>query len=186
MIKIKKKEFQKLYSLACNNWIPKLNEKFKTQIFSEELEFEESFFEEMRKACTKEQLEVFNIIFKSYIKEEIDYTKTVKNYSDVCKELKIKELTEKDFKQFGDDAKKMLAFHQLKNIEKLFNKGWTPDFNNFEYKYYPYFIYNNGGLSFFVSHCFSCYFDGCVALFKDRNTSNFIGKIFLNIYKNII
>ncbi len=72
-IKIKKKEFQKLFNIACATWKPKLEEKLKPFIFEDEITFEESFFNDMRGACTEDQLKIFNVIFK------------------VCKQLKEKE-----------------------------------------------------------------------------------------------
>jgi len=188
-IKIKKSEFQKLYKVACDGWKTKFNEKFKHQLFDDELEFEESFIEEMEKACDSsrpEQLKTLKSIFKAYIKENI--FSQIRNYSDVCKALKIKELTISDFKAFGEEAKKMLAFHKIKNIEKLFNETWKPNFiDGSQYKYYPYFTANkNGGLGFGDCSCYYSGFCGRVGLFKDSKTATFVGKTFTDIYQDLI
>ncbi len=187
MITIKKSEFQKLYNLACSSWKTKFDEKFKNQLFSEELELEEVFLEEMEKACNTDQLKVFKTIFKEYQKEDLF---SIKTYKEVCKKLKIKELTEKDFKQFGEDSKKMLAFHKIKNLERVFNEKWVANWSNTsQYRYYPYFYYKNGSLvDGSVVGCCSDpdRFYGGVAFYKDSKTAVFVGEHFKDIYLDLI
>ena len=184
MIKISKKSFNSLYILACKNWQDKFNEKFKYQLFSEELEFEESFLDEMERACDPKQLETFKRIFKDYIKEDLF---SIKTYSEVCKKLGIKELTEEDFKQFGN-PKQMLAFHKIKNIEKLFNGTWKPDFScSTQYKYYPYFEkVSSGWQSYSTPYDSTADFHGGSGLYKDSKTAEFVGKTFQEIYIDLI
>lgn len=99
-------------------------------------------------------------------------------YSKVCKALGEKELTIKDFSFLPLEQRvKALAFHQIKNIEKLFNAGST---NNY---WYPYFNRVSGGLVFYYSIDCSVSFFGLVGLYKDRVTSDFVGKTFVDIYK---
>jgi hypothetical protein len=83
-IKIKKKEFQKLYDIACNQWQPIFQEKFKEFLFEDYIEFDESFLLKMQKACTDPQLKVFNVIFKPYLEEVIDLF-SINTYKKVCK-----------------------------------------------------------------------------------------------------
>lgn len=186
MVKIEKTEFKKLYDKACDSWKKKFDEKFKTQVFSQDLEFEETFLEEMEKACDPNQLGIFRTIFKKFLKEDL-FTK-IKTYSGVCKELGIKELTLKDFKVFGEDASKMLAFHKIKNLERLFNGDWKANLKDSnQNKYYPYFTINSsGGLVFGGSDCYASGFGGGAGLYKNAKTADFIGKNFTDVYEDLI
>jgi len=151
------------------------------------LKIEELTAKKLYKTAAPELKEILEQSFgKEFFSEEL--TDIIKNYSDVCKKLNTKELTEKDFKQFGDDAKKMLAFHQIKNIENLFNQGWIKDWSNkSQYKYYPYFEVLSCGVLrccrvSYVSVCFL----GSVAFFKDEKTAKFVGQTFIDIYKELM
>ena len=137
----------------------------------------------MKKACDPNQLKTLRRLFKDHLKEDLF---SIKTYSEVCKNLGIKELTEKDFKQF-DNSRQMLAFHKIKNIEKLFNGDWKPDFSDSsQYKYYPYSEKISGGWRFVVSNYYYYGFCGSCGLFKDKKTSDFVGSTFLDIYLDII
>lgn len=186
MIKIKKSSFSKLYHSACDSWKSKFDEKFKKQLLSEELEFEESFLDEMERACNNNQLKIFKSIFKEYQKDD---SFSIKTYKEVCKELKIKELTLKDFKQFGKDASKMLSFHKIKNLERLFNGNWKADWNNSsQYKYYPYFTKSSGSgwsVGSVASYCVY-WFGGSVGFYLDEKTALHIGNNFKDIYISFI
>ena len=109
----------------------------------------------------------------------------IKNYSDFCKEFKIKEFKESDF-LFLPKLQRIKAFnyHKIQNIVQFLNGKWRIDWTNSnQQKRYPYFIYNTGsGLGVYCSgvSC-DCYF-GQVAYFKDKETSDFVGKTFLDIY----
>lgn len=186
MIKIKKSEFKKLYDTACTNWKSKFDDRFRTQVFSDNLEFEDGFLDEMQKACDSKQLAVFNVIFKPFIKE--DLFSSTKTYTEVCKKLKVKELKLKDFIEFGEDARKMLAFHKIKNLERLFNGDWKADLKNpNQNKYYPYFTVNSsGGFVFYGCYYGDSAFAGHAGLFKDSRTAEFVGKTFPDIYQDLV
>ena len=114
----------------------------------------------------------------------------IRSYSDVCKELKIKELLLSDFSFLPVDQQlKTLNFHKLKNIEKLFNENWKVNWaDSNQTKWYPWFRYKKSlaGLGFIDSGCNYDYSYGAVAFFKDEKTSNFIGKTFIDVYKGIL
>lgn len=120
--------------------------------------------------------------------DSISLFNKVRNYSDVCYYLNINELTIESFSFLPEeDAIKQLAFHQIKNIEKLFNVGWKVDIKDInQYKYFPYFTLHSGGLVFFDSFLVSSIWYGSVGVYKDSKTSDFVGKTFIDIYKNII
>jgi hypothetical protein len=185
MVKIKKSEFKKLYDVACESWKAKFDEKFKSQMFSNNLEIEESFISEMRKACTKDQLPIFNKIFKD---NKVDVL-SVKTYSEVCKHLKEKEYTLEDFKMFDSkDATRLLAKLKIQQLEKFFNQGWTPNWKNqSEYKYYPYFSINSsGGLVFLSYGYFDSGFAGRAGFFKSSEIATHVGKNFIDIYNDLM
>lgn len=186
MIQIKKTNFKPLYDLACFGWKTKFDEFLKKYIFSDIVEFEESFIEEIRSACDPKQLKVFNSIFKDYIGEDLFEVTT---YKEVCKRLKEKELTIKDFSHLPEYMRiKALAQAQIQQLAKLFNGNWAIDWSNRnQYKYYPYFEYKVSGgwvcddCSFRYCHSF-----GEVAFYKDSKTAEFVGKTFIEIYKRAL
>jgi hypothetical protein len=113
---------------------------------------------------------------------------SITTYKQVCKALDNAELTLSDFSFLPtEDRKKTLAFHKLQQIAKLFNGDWKPDWKNSnQYKYYPYFNVASGGLGFCASG-FDFSFSFCnsfVVYFKDKETSDYVGKTFLSIYKD--
>ena len=183
-IKIKKKDFEKLYNIACANCKPKLEEKLISFIFSDTIDFEEGFVSEMEKACTKEQKIVFERIFSKSLSTENSLFQ-VKNYSDLCKKTKTKELVISDFSFLPkEQQEKALAYHQIQTIEKLYNGDWIKNFRDRnQEKWYPYFDGSGRGLVFLYSSCSYYVFSGLVADFKDEKTSNFVGKTFIDIYK---
>lgn len=135
--------------------------------------------QEARKKLEKLQNEVK--ILQDIIDKPIDLF-TIKKYSEVCIELCIIEKTRCDF-----DSLQEYRYHQIKNIEKLFNRDWVKDFMNMnQYKYYPYFRMTGSGLVFCSSYFDYCGCDGQVSYFKDKKTSDYIGNTFLDIYKDLI
>src|SRR5690606_31458212 len=163
--------------------------KFKEQVFSDSLEFEESFIDQMYSACTKEQRPVFESIFKNYIDNKVSY-KNITTYEQVCEKLNIKVLTLEDFLAVSNNnikqAARSLAFHQITNIEKLFNGDWIVDWNNSNQpKYYPYFEYKGGRLVFVEVHCHFCRFFGEVAFYKSAEVARHVGNHFIDIYDKL-
>jgi len=117
--------------------------------------------------------------------DEIDLF-SIKTYKEVCKVLGEQEYTENDFENTYD-CEKLLAFAQLKQIERLYNGNWVKDWSNKnQYKYYPYFTLNSsGGLVFgYSSYSYSRWY-GQVGFFKDQKTSDYIGKTFISIYEKL-
>ena len=181
---VKKADFKKLYDMACKNWKPKLDDKLKTFLFSEYIEFENSFIEEMQKACTKEQLVVFKKIFKEYKLVNLFDTTT---YSQVCKELGEKEFTIKDFKDFPKYLQEnQLAYIQIKQVEKYFNGTWIINWlDSNQYKYYPYFKNTSSGLVLYGCHCYDWFSHGLVAYYRDEETAKHVGTHFKHIYQKL-
>lgn len=184
-VKIKKSEFEKLYKMACTTWVPRLDEKLKPFIFSDTVEFDEGFMLDMQKACTTEQLVVFKKIFKGFLGED---KLGVTDYATVCKMLKRKVLTIKDFAFLPENQrKKALHQHMVMNLEDFFNEGWIPDWtNSSERKHYPWFERRTGGWVFFGSGYFGSYSYGQAGFYKTSEISDHIGKYFLEVYKPLL
>jgi hypothetical protein len=111
---------------------------------------------------------------------------SITTYKQVCKALDIEELTLSDFSFLPtEDRKKTLAFYKLQQIAKLFNGDWKPNWKNSnQYKYYPYFNLDSGCLSFYVSIFYYSFCYSSVVYFKDIETSDYVGKTFLSIYRD--
>lgn len=115
---------------------------------------------------------------------------TATTYEEVCKRLKQGLVTDEDFNEDLDKntIKKLIAFAKIKQLEEYFNENWKPNWNDInEYKYYPYFKYNSGGGVGFncSSYCCNSFF-GQPGIYKTIKISDFIGKYFINIYKDLL
>jgi hypothetical protein len=183
-ITIKKSEFKKLFDLAYAAWKPKLEEKLKEFFFDTNVSFTQEFFDQMKKACTAEQLVVFKKIFAKYLKKEVDIFK-VTTYKEVCEKLGESEIHDYNFSLI--DAKKICAAARIKQLERFFNGTWKANWeDSSQRKYYPYFQYSSGGgFRFFSSGSSSYYSGGQVGFYKDEESSNHVGKYFKEIYKNL-
>lgn len=114
----------------------------------------------------------------------------VRNYSDVCNGLGIKELRITDFLKFpSDQRRKLLAAHKILNIAKLFNGDWILNWKDDDQrKWYPYFTTDSStglGWVFRGSHCCVVFSYGQVSFYKDEQTSNHCGELFLEIYVDL-
>lgn len=186
MITVQKSEFKKLYDIACADWKSKLDEAMKGQAFSTDISFEESFVAKMEAACTAGQKPVFEAIFAKHLKTDL-FTK-IKTIEDVYKELGKKMPTLEDFDFLSlKQATKLLNACHVKHIEELFD--FEPNFDNGnQEKWYPYFEKRSGSWMFLVSYCHGSALTSMVwsGFYKDRKTSDFVGKTFIDIYTAII
>lgn len=145
----------------------------------------------MNKKEAQQQLKVVKKEVKrleEIVNAPINLFEIITCYTDVCKELGEKEYTEEDFKFLPDYyRKKALAQLQIHQIEKLFNQGFVFDWTNInQYKYYPYFDICSGSLVFSSSVYCHYYYCSGLAFYKDKKTSNFVGKLFAPIYQNAV
>lgn len=107
-------------------------------------------------------------------------------YEKVCKKLKEKQLTEKDYSFLPENRrKKALAQGRIQQLESLFNSSWKVKFDGNQKNWYPYFTAGIGGLVFSGSYYYSSIFLGHAGYFKDQETSNFIGNNFKEIYRDL-
>lgn len=114
--------------------------------------------------------------------------KKIKDYADIHISLQRELLREDDFRFLPEDQiKKMLAFHKIKNIEKLLNGNWKADFNdNNQRKWYPYFEKTSGGWRVGSCHFHDGDSVGQVAFYETEEKARFAGTKFLNIYIDLI
>lgn len=111
----------------------------------------------------------------------------IKTYEDICEELAVKPLMLEDFVFLPEIMrKKQLAIAKLTQIMLLFNGDWIVDLTNSnQTKWYPYFDITRSGLSFRCSAHDRLHFSGAVAYFKTESIADFVGKLFVDIYKDL-
>jgi hypothetical protein len=127
---------------------------------------------------------------KNIINEPEDLFDKISNYKDVCRELNEKEYTECDFSHIENktDRLQILAFTKIKQLQRLFNGNWVAKFDGKQQNWYPYFTNSSDGLGLVFYSSYDYHYsgsDGRVAFFKDKKTSDFIGKTFTNIHREI-
>lgn len=185
IITIEKSTFKELYNIACEEWQKKFNEKFKEFNFSDTLEFSKDFLIEMKRACTTDQLPVFNKIFSDLLTSDIFKVTT---YSEVCKRLNVAELTIEDFKMFPEHQReKLFNTHRIMNLEDFFNEGKKLDWLNTNIeKYFPYFKRESCGWLFRDSYYGYGSSDAVVGFYQNRETSDHVGTYFLDIYRGVL
>lgn len=183
---IKRKDLQDIYSKVCGDWQKEITQLVLFQS-GDNIEVSDELITKAFSQADSGQKTLMKKYFK--IKDGSEAFDKIKDYKSFCKYFGIKELTIKDFEQFGDQAKKMFAFHKIKNFETYFNDGWKPDWSNSnEYKWYPYFEFKkgSGGWCFYGSDVRIYISYAVAAFYKDQKIADFIGKTFLDIYSDFM
>lgn len=158
MIIIKKKEFKKLYDLACDPWKEKLTKLLAKDLFNEEISFEESFVKEMQNSCNDAQLKVFKVIFKNHLPKEIE----IDSLDDVYKILGVKESSFIPYKcPKTKEEKSINAQARLFKIVEAYNGGVKLDFKNSNQSKWYIYKYWSGG-----SWVVDFYYGACYRLFQ--------------------
>jgi len=136
--------------------------------------------EEDEKIEIKKETEIKKVDF-NYIIEN------VKDYKAFCKVTGLKEWLAVEFLTKTNPTK-ALAQEKLAQIEHYFGQNWKKDWSNHsQYKYYPYFNINkSGGLVFHVCYvALVCTF-GVVACFETKEIATYVGKTYIDLYKDIL
>lgn len=187
-MKISKEEFLKLYNIACGDWQKKFNNKFKDQIFSDGLDFDDAFLLEMQKACTDPQLVVFKQIFKGFIKASV--MDRVQGLSDIYKELgQSRESIVRYANPISKEEKSQNALALMQSISKVYNEGEEIDFSNpKQRKYYNWFQRNADGRWVL---CVVCYYYGCAfapfgCYFASEEKARDVAKKFDEVYQDLL
>lgn len=178
-----------IYNIIQNNcsWKIKIADLLITQSNSIKVPIE--FIKNGHKEASNEIKTLIEKNFKnSFEKDNINKLET--SYSNICKKLKTKVLTIKDFSFLPKDQReKALNYHRIKNIELYFNDNWKPNYQNSnEYKYFPWFNLNasDGLVGFGDSYYHVVNSGGVVAVFKSKEISDHVGKTFWNFYQKLI
>lgn len=118
-------------------------------------------------------------------------TDRIKTYEDACEELGINPLDEDMLMELGF-TKHDIAYQKLATIIKTLNEGWTPDVCDSDAcRWYPWFRPNCHSSSF--AFCISGYVysnalagSGSRLCLKSEELSNYVGKQFLDLWKEFI
>lgn len=115
--------------------------------------------------------------------DEIDVFK-ITTYTEVCKALGETEFVLDDFRFHNSSeklSKKLLTVAKIEQLERLYNKDWKKDYSNKnQYKYRSWFEFKDNKWRFVSSDVLSWYVCAVVGVFKDKSTSDYVGKTFLN------
>lgn len=119
-----------------------------------------------------DELDAIRELAKENKVKEIDLF-SINTYSKVCEQLKEKE--------------ESCPYKKVKQLEKLFNGNWKKNWlDRNQPKWYPWFEFYASGEFGFLASCDLFYsFSGVVGFFKDKKTSDYIGKTFIDIFKEI-
>lgn len=138
------------------------------------------------KELKKEQKALEKII--EYDNEKGKITNLVKSYEDACKILGKDTYRGIPYdKPMNSTERGINAVSKLIIIIEALNEGWEPNWNDYnEYKYYPWFEYNNqSGFGFSntgydTTHTYTTV--GSRLVFKTRALAEYAGKNFIDIY----
>ena len=75
--------------------------------------------------------------------------KTIKTFNDACAKLSLDPAQLPDTSMIPEEfSKPIIAGYKLMIIFKAINDGWTPDWSNNQYKYYPWYWVLSSGFGF--------------------------------------
>lgn len=183
MQKIKRKDLLEIYNNVCDSWKEEITKLVLFQT-TDEIEVSNDLIE---KAFNKADVSQKKIL-KKYFELPENNLEKIKSFKDILK-ISGKKLSEvvPFNKPKGENQVKINALAKIMLIEEVLNEGWKPDWKDpNQYKYYPYFIFNNTGLVFYDYGCHSCLYGSVVAFYKNRDIVNFVGNTFIKEYEEFI
>ena len=131
---------------------------------------------------TKEQLKQIREQTSNQITiENIDYRKAIKLLSDNNIKIDPKCICR-------GDLLKLVTIVKACNYIDNGNKEWKPDYNENSntYKYYPYFEFKNEKWAFGGSYC-HCFFSSAeVAVFKSKDTCDYISTKYIDLFNSVL
>ena len=111
-------------------------------------------------------------------------TDRVKTYEDALKVLGREDFSHENL------YPREIARRKLEIIIEALNEGWKPDWNNAsQLKCYPYFYRSSAGFEYslaYVSTTYANTFIGVRLCCKDEKTADYVGKQFLDLYKEML
>lgn len=147
--------------------------------------------EKLLKSLQKEDNEDEQVEIKKDIEvKEVDFSyiiENVKDYRTFCKVTGLKEWLAVEFLTKTNPAK-ALAQEKLAQIEFYFGKDWKKDWSDHsQHKYYPYFNVNSsGGLDFVDVYGVHVFASGVVAYFETKEIATYVGKTYIDLYKDLL
>ena len=114
-----------------------------------------------------------------------DVTERIKTFDDVLSELGIiKAGFDLSLSTLESDE---VAYRKLKLIAKALNEGWTPNWNDSNWKYWPYFSLSGSRFSYFGYADDGSYSGvGSRLCFKTSALAKYAGETFTDIYKDFM
>jgi hypothetical protein len=120
-----------------------------------------------------------------------DITKRVTSYEAACAVLGIEPIVDEVLQKLGF-AKDEIAYRKLKTIAEALNEGWRPDWTNSnEYKYWPWFVYNQHSAGFGCANTnyaatYTTTNFGSRLCFKTRELAAYAGNTFEDLYNDFL
>lgn len=122
------------------------------------------------------------------MKTEQELIDSIKTFEDAQKATGRPECP--DFYNVPEDLKKYFeAQYKAVVIAEALNDGWAPDWDDHEYKYYPYFIMSPGSFACYDSLYWSSHSRagaGSRLCFRTRKMAAYAGQQFLEIWKDLM
>ena len=126
-----------------------------------------------------------NIVFRPIPK---CITERVKSVGDACEILGSKDEEVQNLRQLetlDSPPQKLLDYQKLVVVIKALNEGWYPDFENDEYKWFPWFEMRGGQ----ALHCVGFYHSRASVpaptLLKSRDLVKYATSRFLDLYRSV-
>jgi hypothetical protein len=138
-----------------------------------------------------EKLGVEVTTLKAVAKTNPKDIKRVRNYADACAVLGVEPIVDEVLQKLGF-TKDEIAYRKLKTIGEALNEGWRPDWTNSnEYKYWPWFVYNQHsagfGCAYSIHTATHTYTYICSRLcFKTLELAAYAGKTFEGLYNDFL
>lgn len=139
-----------------------------------------------READIKGKLLLENLYGKE-IFENQNVMDRIKTFEDAIEETRRPDVP--DFSCLPPDMRKhFIALYKMHVISEALNEGWKPDWDNNNYKYYPWFVMSPSSFAFCAS-IYDCSRadagSGSRLKFKTRELAEYAAKQFMDIWKDI-
>ncbi|MFK1753971.1 hypothetical protein ACIW91_08925 [Bacteroides fragilis] len=121
-------------------------------------------------------------------KENKKITDLVKTFDDARKLTGRPDVP--DFSNLPTDMRKHFeAQYKMIVIAEALNEGWIPDWDNNEYKYYPWFGMSPSSFAFcdsYYAYAYAYAGSGSRLCLKNKELSEYCGKQFIDLWKQFI
>ena len=179
---ITKTELKRIHDIACETWRNKIVEYTERNPFGDTIDFSEKEIQEMVSASTVKQLPIVKEIFNI-----INNWESIKTVEDAIKILgeKDEEVSLLKDMQRVSLPRHIIAEQELVVIIKAVNSGWEADFDNNQYKYFPWWYL---GKSFSLSRVFFCLSSGIPRrlCLETREKAEYMSEQFKNLYEQYL